>query len=71
MEMTRWEQWAQVVREANRAVQARGVTSVDIHLIHTAGIYLGALLYVRETPERLEEALSDVLASMGAPRVRP
>lgn len=71
MEMTRWEQWAQVIREANRAVKARGVTEADVNLIHTAGMYLGALLYVRETPERLEEALSDVLASMGAPRVRP
>ena len=71
MEMSRWEQWAQVVREANRVIQARGVTEADIHLIHSAGMYLGALLYVRETPERLEEALSDVLASMRAPRVRP
>lgn len=71
MEMSRWEQWAQVVREANRAIQARGVTEADIHLIHSAGMHLGALLYVRESPSRLEDALSDILASMGASRVRP
>jgi hypothetical protein len=71
MEMTRWNEWAQLVREANRIIQARGVMEPDIHLIHSAGLYLGALLYVRESPSRLEEQLSDILASMGATRVRP
>ncbi len=69
--MTRWDEWAQLVREANRVIQARGVRESDIHLIHSAGMHLGALLYVRESPSRLEDALSDILASMGASRVRP
>lgn len=71
MEMTRWNEWAQLVREAHRVVQARGVTSEDIPRIHSAGMYLGALLYTSDTTDRMEANLSEILAKLDAPRVRP
>ena len=71
MNMTRWEQWSEIVREAHRVVQARGVTSEDIPRIHSAGMYLGALLYTGDTTDRMESNLSDILTELDAPRVRP